>query len=303
MPAALRGGPRGAGQPRAKAPSSSKTSSARRAPARPQAAAKLHAAKRVGLPPKIAMAAAAVMLVLGVGVSLATGHRGQRLAGTMGLGATNVLADAGFRLKTVHVQGATGMAQPDILRAADVHSGEPILAVDLKALRDRVQSVGWVQEVRVVRLLPDTLVLAVKQRRPVAVWQHAGRTMMIDDAGRVIAEADPARFPTLPLVVGAGADQAASPILNALSQRPPLMNQIEALVRVDERRWDLRLKDGTLIQLPANDEDSALIRLDRLEQSQRILDLGLSRIDLRDPELLAVRPSGDAAAPAADKGA
>jgi len=270
-----------------------------------QAAAKLRAAKGVGLPPKIAITAASAMMVLGVCVSLSTGHRGQRLVETMVLGATNVTADAGFRLKAVHVQGATSMAQPDILRAANVHSGQPILGVDLQALRNRVQSVGWVQEVRVVRLLPDTLVLAVKQRRPVAVWQHAGRTMTIDDAGRVIQEADPARFPTLPLIVGAGADQAASPILNALSQRPPLMSQIEALVRVDERRWDLRLKDGTLVQLPATGEDSALIRLDRLEQSQRILDLGLARIDLRDPEFLAVRPRGDPAtsnAPAAEKG-
>ncbi len=257
----------------------------------------------MGLPPKAAIAAAGAMLVLGVVVSLATGQRGERLLNGMAVGAQLTLADAGFRLKTVHVQGATGMAQPDILRAAGVYRGEPILSVDLDALRGRVQAVGWVQEVKVVRLLPDTLVLAVKQRRPVAVWQHGRRTAMIDDAGRVIEEADPARFPTLPLVVGSGADQAASPILNALSQRPPLMNRIEALVRVDERRWDLRLKDGALIQLPANDEDSALIRLDSLEQSQRILDLGLARIDLRNPDFLAVRPAGDAGpAAAADAG-
>ena len=82
----------------------------------------------------------------------------------------------------------------------------------------------------------------------------------------------------------------ATSILSALSQRPPLMNRIEALVRVDDRRWDLRLKDGTLIQLPAIDEEAALIRLDGLEQSQRILDLGLARIDLRNSEFLAVRP-------------
>jgi cell division protein FtsQ len=295
MPAALRGGPRIAGQPRAKAPSSSKAST-RRAPARPTNAAKLHAAKGVGLPPRAALAAAGGLLILGVIVSLATGHRGERLAATLAAGGQGVMADAGFRLKTIHVQGATGMAQPDILRAAEVYKGDPILGLDLDALRNRVQAVGWVQEVRVVRLLPDTLVLAVEQRRPVAVWQRGGRTAMIDDAGRVIEEADPARFPALPLVVGEGADQAASPILNALSQRPDLLGRVEALVRVDQRRWDLRLKDGTLVQLPATDEESALIRLDRLAQGQRILDLGLARIDLRNPEFLAVRPAGDAGA-------
>ena len=33
-------------------------------------------------------------------------------------------------------------------------------------------------------------------------------------------------------------------------------------MRVDERRWDLRLKDGSLIQLPAVEQDAALIQLD-----------------------------------------
>jgi len=65
---------------------------------------------------------------------------------------------------------------------------------------------------------------------------------------------------------------------------------VEALVRVDDRRWDVRLKDGGLIQLPAVDEESAMIQLDALDQKARLLDLGFARIDLRDPDLVAVRP-------------
>jgi cell division protein FtsQ len=68
------------------------------------------------------------------------------------------------------------------------------------------------------------------------------------------------------------------------------MERLEALVRVDDRRWDLRMKDGGLIQLPSTGEDSALIQLDQLDQKSRILELGFARIDLRDPELVAVRP-------------
>jgi len=64
---------------------------------------------------------------------------------------------------------------------------------------------------------------------------------------------------------------------------------------VDQRRWDLRLKDGGLIQLPAGQPEAALIRLDALDQRERLLDLGFARVDLRTPETVAVRP-GDAAA-------
>ena len=91
-----------------------------------------------------------------------------------------------------------------------------------------------------------------------------------------------------------GADAAAGEILPLLAQRPRLMSRIDALVRVDQRRWDLRLKDGGLIQLPATEQEAALIRLDALDQRERLLDLGFARVDLRTPEEVAVRPSGDA---------
>ncbi len=158
-------------------------------------------------------------------------------------------------------------------------------------MRDRVQTVGWVKEARVVRLLPDTLIVDVKEHDRLAVWQVGGKAHVIDAQGIVIPGADAGRYPRLPLVVGKGADQAASDVLPLLAQRPRLMAKIDALVRVDERRWDLRLKDGALIQLPAVDQESALIRLDALDQRERLLDLGFARIDLRTPEEVAVRPS------------
>jgi cell division protein FtsQ len=73
------------------------------------------------------------------------------------------------------------------------------------------------------------------------------------------------------------------------------MGRVDALVRVDERRWDLRLKDGGLVQLPALDQEAALIRLDALDQRERLLDLGFARVDLRTPETVAVRPTEGAA--------
>jgi cell division protein FtsQ len=182
------------------------------------------------------------------------------------------------------------MARDDIIRASGVTQDQPLLGLDLDGLRGKVEGVGWVKEAKVIRLLPDTLVIAVEERPTMAVWQNRGKLHVIDAEGRPIGEADPARFPGLPLVVGEGANEAAADIWPLIRARPRISERLEALVRVDNRRWDLRLKDGGIIQLPAIGEESALIRLDRLDQGQRILELGFQRIDLREPELVAVRP-------------
>ncbi len=263
---------------------------ASRTAAKPSPPRRLQAGPGQGLAPKQILLIAAGVLSLAAVVTLATGGRGERLA----LAATTVVdhqfGRAGFALAAVHVQGASAMARPDIIRAAGVFKDQPLLGLDLQAVRDRVEAVGWVKEARIVRLLPDTLMIQVQERRQLAVWQHAGRTLVIDEKGRPIPEADPGRFPRLPLVVGAGGAEHAGEVLPVLAQRPRLMNRIEALVRVDDRRWDLRLKDGSLIQLPAVGEEEALAQLEQLDLRSRILDVGFDRIDLRNPDVVAVRP-------------
>ena len=280
MPAAVRGGPKRQVKPPAKTPLSSRQRPQAQAPAR----------QGHGLSAKWTLIGAGAVLVLALGLTLATGGRGEMLAQATGQGIDGKFGDAGFRLKVIHVEGASPMATADIVRIAGLYKDQPLLGMDLEALRKRVETVGWVKEARIVRLLPDTLVVAVVERRQLAVWQHAGRQFVIDDHGKIIPEADAGRFASLPLVVGEGGAEHAPEILPVIAQRPKLMERMDALVRVDDRRWDLRLKDGSLIQLPAVGEEESLMRLEQLDQRSRIMELGFERIDLRNPEVVAVRP-------------
>jgi cell division protein FtsQ len=250
----------------------------------------------VGISPRIVLPLSGLAIVGVAGIVLATNHRGERLVEAASDAVTNGTAAAGFRLADVRLDGASPQSSADILRAADLEKGAPLFALDLAGARRRVEQVGWVKSARIVRLYPDSVVIDVIERRLLAVWENNGRVGVIDATGVVAPEADPTKFARLPLVVGDGANVAAGHILPLVQARPRLMSRLDALVRVDDRRWDLRLKDGGIVQLPATDEDAALIRLDQLDQASRVLDLGFSRIDLRDPQMVAVRPRENPAA-------
>lgn len=279
MPAAGRGGSRTAAKPKAKPPVATFRSA-------PSGVARAHAT----LTPKHILMIASGVLTAVLAATLATGGRAAQIADVVGSGVEAHLADAGFKLTKVRIEGASRLATPDILAAAKIGKDQPLMGLDLNALKARIEAVGWVEEARVSRMLPDTVMIAVVERRQLAVWQHGGRSVVIDDRGQVIPEADPARFTRLPLVVGGGGAAHAGEILPLIAQRPQLMERLEALVRVDDRRWDLRLKDGALIQLPAVDAEQALIRLEQLELRSHVLALGFERIDLRNPDTVAVRP-------------
>lgn len=295
MPAVVRGGRRQGSNQAPQRGSASKGGGRSRGGAQNASAVpgKMAAIGRVDISPRTAVIALGAGALLLVGV-LATGARAERIGASVSHGLDSVTAGMGLKLKRVHITGASPEAEPAIQRALGLYEGQPITSLDLDAIRTRVQGVGWVKEARVVRLLPDTLIVEVKEHDRLAVWQEAGQIKVIDNRGQVIDGADARRYPTLPLVVGKGADVAAGEILPLLDQRPRLMGMVDALVRVDERRWDLRLKDGSLIQLPATEQEAALIRLDALDQRERLLDLGFARVDLRTPDEVAVRPAGDA---------
>lgn len=294
MPAVVRGGRRqssGAAPKRGAAPSGKGGGRGRGGPRHASAVpGKMAAIGRLDLSPRAVMIAIAAGVVALTAV-LATGARAERIGASITNGVDSAAGGMGLKLRRVHITGASPEAKAAVQNALTLTAGQPIARLDLDALRQQVEAVGWVSEARVVRLLPDTLIVEVKEHDRLAVWQKGGRAYVIDGQGRVIPGADAGRYPQLPLVVGEGADAAAAEILPLLVQRPRLMGRVDAVVRVDSRRWDLRLKDGSLIQLPATGQDAALIQLDALDQRERLLDLGFARVDLRTPEAVAVRPS------------
>ena len=289
MPAVVRGGRRQG------AVGASKRAPARgRAPQRNASAipGKFAAVGRLDLSPRAVLISLGAGVVLLVGV-LATGARGERIGQAFGDSIDEATVKAGFGLDRVKIEGASPEARPAIERALQLQRGMPVLGLDLDKLQAQVKTVGWVKEVQVVRLLPDQLLVRVVEHDRLAVWKLNGVSHVIDSQGRVIPDAVAANYPALPFVVGKGADKAAGDILPLLAQRPNLMRRIDALIRVDQRRWNLRLKDGSIIMLPALEQEAALIKLDALDQRERLLELGFSRVDLRTPEEVALRLPGD----------
>ena len=94
--------------------------------------------------------------------------------------------------------------------------------------------------------------------------------------------------------MGEGAEAASSDLIPLIDRWPRLRDRLDAAVWVDGRRWNLLLRDGGVIQLPADGVDAALVQLEAMDQSERLLDLGFARVDMRVAESVAVEPRGAA---------
>ena len=200
-----------------------------------------------------------------------------------------ILHDAGFSVRSISVAGRVQTEPNELLGALNIAKDDSILHIDLVAVHDRIASLPWVQEVRVTRNLPDAVHIELIERHPIAIWQRNGKMVLVDRGGVEITEKDVAEYPDLPLIVGKGAPKAASELIALLAAEPQLENRVAAAVRVGERRWNVRLKDGIDVRLPEQDPLTAWRKLARYEENNGLLGRDVELVDLRLANRVVVR--------------
>ncbi len=222
--------------------------------------------------------------------------RSTQPGGTIARMRDAVALAANMRVQQVVIEGRSNTPEAALATAIGVHTGDSMIGFSLAATRQRVETLSWVEHATVERRLPGTVVVNLVERRPYAIWQHEGKFVLIDRDGQVVANEDVAAFGDLPLVVGPGAPQAATALLEALAAQPTLKPRVVAAVRVGERRWNLRMRNGTDVLLPEGGEAQALAKLAELQATDALLDRPLVVVDMRLPDRLVVRPQAPAPA-------
>ncbi len=113
---------------------------------------------------------------------------------------------------------------------------------------------------------------------------------MIDRDGVELAADELEKFKDLPLVTGEDAGKNVASLLDLLKAEPGVAFNVASAARVGARRWDLHLKNGTVVMLPEQEAELALARLARAQATKHILDKNIAVIDLRLPDMLVVQP-------------
>lgn len=200
-----------------------------------------------------------------------------------------ILRDAGLSVRSITVAGRVQTEPRELLGAMNIPKNTSILHIDLAAVHSRIAALPWVREVRVSRSLPDAIHIDLIERHPVAIWQRNGKMVLVDGDGVEITEKDVAEYSDLPLIVGKGAPRAAGELIALLGAEPQLQRRVAAAVRVGERRWNLRLKDGIDVRLPEQDPVTAWRKLARYEENNGLLGRDVELVDLRLANRVVVR--------------
>jgi cell division protein FtsQ len=219
---------------------------------------------------------------------LVTGAAGRAVHG-MNRGIGLVMGQAGFAIDNIHIAGERRTPEATIAAALDLHAGQSIFTADLSAARARLLALDWIASAEVVRRYPDSIFVTLVEKRPFALWQAPpdaqgrARIAVVERGGGVITTQGLDGFSRLPKLIGAGAPGAAAGLVDAVGAHRAILARIAAYEFVSQRRWNLILNDGVVVQLPEAGWPKELDALEHLIIDKGVLERDISEIDLRSP--------------------
>jgi cell division septal protein FtsQ len=104
-----------------------------------------------------------------------------------------------FEARKVEVRGARNLRAEEIVRALPIRAGRNIFQ-DLAPIRAAAESIPGLDQVRVGRRLPGTIVVSLRESEPVALVMRQGKLQLVGERGEVLYFDPTVAAPDLPVL-------------------------------------------------------------------------------------------------------
>ncbi|MDQ7988774.1 MAG: cell division protein FtsQ/DivIB [Candidatus Dactylopiibacterium sp.] len=203
-----------------------------------------------------------------------------------------------FGLQQVVVSPVSHVTRAQIEYVAGSALNGNFFTVDLDGARRAFENLPWVRNAQLRRVWPGTIEVALEEHVAAAYWRSpdAGDTRLVNTFGELFDAASNADMP-----VFSGDPEASAQMLGRLPQfnamLAPMGRHVTALTLSGRQAWQLRLDDGTTVELGKDQQKSPLDeRLKRFVNSWPQLSASLPRplvaADLRYQTGFAIRMAG-----------
>ena len=188
--------------------------------------------------------------------------------------------------RNVLVIGTGAVTQQDVLAAARVRLGTPLLQINTDDVADRVATIRQVASARVQREYPSTLRITIAERVPVAVKDFPDGPHLFDRDGVDFATGPPPpALPYLDVDNPGPADPSTKAALEVLtSLRPEVASQVGRVAAPSVASITLTLTDGRVVVWGTNDRTD-----EKAEKLGALLTQPGRTYDVSSPDLPTVK--------------
>jgi len=193
-----------------------------------------------------------------------------------------------LKLKTIQIIGAAPATEARLRKTITINPGDSLWGKSVEKQAEIAMGDPWVEKAQVRRVFPNSIVIEIKERAPVAVLNESnGQFKYLDSSNTIIDRAEPEKIGQYPILVGQDLRTninlrgSALDILKSLPEEGLMSRRDVGDLRFDdEHGFQIRLaKSGILIDIG---KENIPLHIDRARRVVQYLDqhnINASRVD------------------------
>ena len=189
-----------------------------------------------------------------------------------------------YQLKNIEINSLQRINKSEVNNIVNQYYSQSIFLLPLEEISNSISQLSWVKDVNLSTNFYNRLNVEIFEYEPIGLLLYNNQLFYFSKNGKIIDKFREGINKSLIIFYGNQASREAYNFLNIVNKTETL-NMIKEVFYINERRWDVRLQNNIILNLPEiNIEDSLKNYMKLIKKFNDSDIIKIKSIDLRDSE-------------------
>ena len=163
-----------------------------------------------------------------------------------------------YSLSVVNINGLNNINEDEILNLIKPYEGSSIFLIPIKKIANKISQNNWVKSINIQSNYKDTIEINIDESKPIGIYTTGIQNILFSDDLKILENIanNEKRFSALIKFEGKNSMHESIKLIDSFPD--DFIQYVDKAFLINQRRWDLELKNSILLKLPENNIKEAL---------------------------------------------
>ena len=163
-----------------------------------------------------------------------------------------------YSLSVVNINGLNNINEDEILNLIKPYKDSSIFLIPIKKIANKISQNNWVKSINIQSNYKDTIEINIDESKPIGIYTTGIQNILFSDDLKILENIanNEKRFSALIKFEGKNSLHESIKLIDSFPD--DFIQYVDKAFLINQRRWDLELKNSILLKLPENNIKEAL---------------------------------------------
>ena len=164
-----------------------------------------------------------------------------------------------YKLQNVELNTLNYIDKSEIITFFESYYNNSIFLIPVEKILKKIEKEKWIKDIKIKSNYKDTLTITILEHNPKGILKKDGKFYVFNNKGEIIDIINPNNriFSDLIIFRGEKALDYSNPFLSSVPLF--LVKEISEVIYINDRRWDVLLKNGIKLKLKEDDVQNSFM--------------------------------------------